>query len=161
VSPCQPKSRGFLRIRSSDPQTAPEIHPNYLAEEEDVRELLVGARFLRRLAGTKALSGAIAQELKPGSATHTDDELIADIRARSYSVFHPVGTCRMGPDPDNAVVDARLKVHGIDGLRVVDASIFPLITSGNTNAPAIMVGEKGAALILEDAGHRVRSSGRG
>lgn len=151
VSPCRPKSRGFLRIRSSDPRTAPEIHPNYLAEEDDMRALLAGARFLRQLAGTKSLSAAIADELKPGSVIRSDGELIADIRARSYSVFHPVGTCRMGPDPASAVVDPRLKVHGIHGLRVIDASIFPLITSGNTNAPAIMVGEKGAALILEDA----------
>jgi choline dehydrogenase len=161
VSPCRPKSRGFLRIRSSDPNVPPEIHPNYLAEESDVRDLLTGARLLRRLAGTNALSSVIAEELRPGAATRSDDELIADIRQRSYSVFHPVGTCRMGPDPANAVVDPRLKVHGIHGLRVVDASIFPLITSGNTNAPAIMVGEKGAALILEDAGDHARSSGRG
>jgi choline dehydrogenase len=151
VSPCRPKSRGFLRIRSSDPWIAPEIQPNYLAEEDDVRELLVGARFLRRLAETSALSGAIAEELKPGTAIRSDNELVADIRARSYSVFHPVGTCRMGPESAHAVVDPRLKVHGIHGLRVVDASIFPLITSGNTNAPAIMIGEKGAALVLEDA----------
>ena len=77
---------------------------------------------------------------------------MADIRARSYSVFHPVGTCRMGPDQAQAVVDHRLRVHGLAGLRVIDASIFPTVTSGNTNAPAIMVGEKGAALVLEDAG---------
>ncbi len=87
----------------------------------------------------------------PGPDIVDDDALIADIRARSGSVFHPCGTCVMGPDPAGAVVDARLRVHGLDGLRVVDASIFPRITSGNLNAPTIMVGEKGSDLILQDA----------
>jgi choline dehydrogenase len=91
------------------------------------------------------------EELKPGPGRDSDDEVIADIRARSYSVFHPCGTCRMGPDPREAVVDPRLRVHGLSGLRIVDSSIFPTVTSGNINAPSIMVGERGAEFVLEDA----------
>jgi choline dehydrogenase-like flavoprotein len=150
VSPCRPTSRGYLRIRSADPLEAPAIHPNYLSTDHDIAELLAGARFLRRLAGTAAMSSIIAQELKPGPAAAGDGALIADIRARSNSVFHPAGTCRMGPDPASAVVDERLRVHGIEGLRVIDASIFPTVPSGNINGPCIMVGAKGADLVLED-----------
>jgi choline dehydrogenase len=152
VSPCRPTSRGHIEIKSSDPKQAPAIHPNYLATNHDVEELLAGARFLRRLAATPALSSIIDAELKPGPAKVTDAELVADIRARAYSVFHPVSTCRMGPEAAENVVDPRLRVHGLAGLRVIDASIFPTVTSGNTNAPAIMVGEKGADLVLADAG---------
>jgi choline dehydrogenase len=97
------------------------------------------------------MAAIIAEELKPGPSVRSEDECIADIRARCYSVFHPVGTCRMGPDPTDSVVDHRLRVHGLSHLRVIDASIFPAVTSGNTNAPAIMVGEKGADLVLADA----------
>ena len=150
VSPCRPTSRGHLQIRSSDPLEAPAIHPNYLSTNSDLAELLTGARFLRRLAQTPALSSVIAEELKPGPGTETDDALIDDIRSRSYSVFHPCGTCRMGPDPATSVVDGRLRVHGVGGLRVIDASIFPTVPSGNINAPSIMTGVKGADLILEE-----------
>jgi choline dehydrogenase len=152
VSPCRPTSRGHLQIRSADPHAAPLIHPNYLSTNHDVEELLAGARFLRKLAATPTMSAMIAEELKPGPAVQSDAECIADFRARSYSVFHPVSTCRMGPDPSACVVDPRLRVHGLERLRVVDASIFPTVTSGNTNAPAIMVGEKGSDLMLADAG---------
>ncbi|CAN5349032.1 GMC family oxidoreductase N-terminal domain-containing protein [soil metagenome] len=152
VSPCKPKSAGYLEIRSPNWRDPPAIHPNYLSDGEDLRTLVVGARFLRRLAATPSLASAIAEEVRPGTNCHSDEGLAADIRARAYSVFHPVGTCRMGPDPRASVVDSNLRVHGIAGLRVVDASIFPVITSGNTNAPAIMVGERGAELIL--MGHR-------
>jgi choline dehydrogenase len=151
VSPCRPTSRGHVRIRSSDPQEKPLIYPNTLSTDADAADLLAGARFMRRLAATPSLASIIAAELKPGPAVQSDDALLADIRARSYSVFHPVGTCRMGPEPAGAVVDHRLRIHGLTGLRVIDASIFPTITSGNTNAPAIMVGERGADLVLEDA----------
>jgi choline dehydrogenase len=157
ASPCRPTSRGEIRIRSADPRQAPLILPNYLSTNHDVEELVAGARFLRRLAGTPALAAVIERELKPGPAIASEEELVADIRARSYSVFHPVSSCRMGPDPAEAVVDHRLKVHGLAGLRVIDASIFPTVTSGNTNAPAIMVGEKGADLVLEDARHPPKS----
>jgi choline dehydrogenase len=152
VSPCRPTSHGHLKIRSSDPADPPIIHPNYLATNHDIEQLLIGARFLRRLAATPSLRAIIAEELKPGTAAESDEALIADIRARAYSVFHPVGTCRMGPDPRNSVVDPKLRIHSLSCLRVIDASIFPTLTSGNTNAPAMMVGEKGADLVLADAG---------
>lgn len=151
VSNCHPTSRGALTIASADPFAAPLIQPNYLSTEEDVRELLDAAHFLRRLSQTGPMREIIESEIRPGPDIVDDDALIADIRARSGSVFHPCGTCVMGPDPAGAVVDARLRVHGLDGLRVVDASIFPRITSGNLNAPTIMVGEKGSDLILQDA----------
>jgi choline dehydrogenase len=151
VSPCRPTSRGHLRIRSADPRAAPLIQPNYLSTNHDVEELLAGAHFLRTLAETPSMAAIIAEKLKPGPSVRSEDERIADIRARCYSVFHPVSTCRMGPDPAACVVDHRLQVHGVGALRVIDASIFPAVTSGNTNAPAIMVGEKGADLVLADA----------
>lgn len=150
-SACRPTSRGFLQIRSADPFAAPEIHPNYLATDNDIQDMLDGSRLMRRLAATPALSSIIAEELHPGAQVQSETEMIADIRQRGGSVFHPVSTCIMGPDPRNAVVDHRLKVHGLAGLRVIDASIFPNVTSGNTNAPSIMVGEKGADLVLADA----------
>jgi choline dehydrogenase len=96
------------------------------------------------------MQSVIDEEITPGPSVQTDEEMLADVRSRCSTVFHPVSTCRMGPAPEENVVDTRLKVYGVDGLRVVDASIFPTVTSGNTNAPAIMVGEKGADLILED-----------
>jgi choline dehydrogenase len=151
ASPCRPTSRGHLQIHSNDPKDAPLIHPNYLSTNHDVEELLAGARFLRRLAEAPSFKAIIAEELKPGRHVQSDEERVADIRARCYSVFHPVSTCRMGPDQRESVVDHRLRVHGLDRLRVIDASIFPAVTSGNTNAPAIMVGEKGADLVLADA----------
>lgn len=151
VSQTRPTSRGSLRIRSADPLQAPAMHANYLGTDEDVREMLEGVRFLRRLAAAPALAAVIEHELEPGAEVQSDEALLAHIRARGSSVFHPIGTCRMGPQPADSVVDARLKVHGIAGLRVIDASVFPTLTSGNTNAPAIMVGEKGAGLVLEDA----------
>ena len=151
VSPCRPTSRGTIHIGSPDPTTPPEISPNYLSTAEDVRDLLAGARFLRRLAATPSLSAIIAEELKPGPDCIDDSGLVADMRQRAYSVFHPCGTCRMGPRPADAAVDARLRVHGVERLRVIDASIFPTIPSGNTNAPAIMTGVKGAELLLSDA----------
>ena len=151
VSPCRPTSCGTIHIGSPDPTTPPEISPNYLSTAEDVRDLLAGARFLRRLAATPSLSAIIAEELKPGPDCIDDSGLVADMRQRAYSVFHPCGTCRMGPRPADAAVDARLRVHGVERLRVIDASIFPTIPSGNTNAPAIMTGVKGAELLLSDA----------
>ncbi len=150
VSPCRPTSRGHVAIRSADPGAAPEIVPDYLATAQDVTEMLAGARFLRRLAATPSFAELIEAELKPGADIDSDAALLDDVRARAYSVFHPCGTCRMGPSPADAVVDARLRVHGIGGLRVVDASIFPRITSGNINAPSMMVGERAASLIADD-----------
>ena len=151
AQPCRPQSRGFLEIASADARDAPRIVPNSLAVEADRRTMLDASRFLRKLAAAPALGAVIAEELKPGPAIQSDEDLLADIRARASSVFHPVGTCRMGADPAACVVDATLRVHGVDGLRVIDAAIFPVLTSANTNAPAIMVGEKGADLVLDDA----------
>jgi len=151
AQPCRPSSRGHLAIRSPAPFEAPCIEPNSLATEHDVEELLEGARLLRTLAATPSLSAAIQEEMHPGPRVETREQMIGDIRERCSSVFHPVGTCRMGPDPRDAVVDQRLCVRGLAGLRIVDASVFPSITSGNTNAPVIMLAEKGADLVLEDA----------
>ena len=132
------------------PFAPPVIRPNYLSDAADLDELVEGARILRRIAAMEPLAGVIRREVLPGPAIESDADMAADIRTRSGSVFHACGTCAMGPDPGRSVVDARLKVHGVEGLRVVDASIFPLIPSGNINAPSIMVGEKGADFILED-----------
>jgi choline dehydrogenase len=151
AQPCWPASRGHVQLRSADPDAAPLIVPNSLSAPQDLDALVEGSRWLRRLAATPALEAVIECELKPGAQAQSQQELEDDIRQRASSVFHPVGSCRMGPDPRQAVVDARLRVHGLAGLRVIDASIFPHITSGNTNAPAMMVAEKGADLVLADA----------
>jgi choline dehydrogenase len=150
-SACRPTSRGEIAIRSADPFEAPAIRPGYLSTNHDIEEMVEGSRLMRRLAATPALSALIAEELQPGAAVASDADFADDARKRAGTVFHPCGTCIMGPDPATAVVDARLRVHGLEGLRVIDASIFPNVTSGNTNAPAIMVGEKGADLVLADA----------
>jgi choline dehydrogenase len=147
---CRPTSRGHLEIRSSDPFVAPAIYPNYLSTEQDRQDVLVGAHLLRRLASTLPLVGLIDHEMLPGAAKTTDAELLQDFRERAGTVFHPVCTCMMGSDPATSVVDARLRVHGIEGLRVIDASVFPTVTSGNTNGPVAMVAEKGAAMLLAD-----------
>lgn len=150
AQPTRPTSRGHLAIRSADPMAAPEIHANALATAHDRQEMLEATRLLRRLAATPALARIIEAEMKPGPDIQTDEDLMADCRERAGTVFHPVSTCRMGPDPGVDVVDARLRVHGLAGLRVVDAAIFPTLTSGNTNAPVIMVAEKAATMILSD-----------
>ncbi len=144
---CRPTSRGALRIVSPDPQRHPSIMPNYLSTEQDVADARAGCRLLRRLAATRPLADIITGEISPGALVQTDDDLLADFRERADTVYHPAGSCAMGPDPRTAVVDAQLRVHGIDGLRVIDASIFPTLTSGNTNAPTVMVAEKGADLV--------------
>lgn len=151
VSNCHPRSRGHIRIRSADPLAAPAIDPAYLSAPEDLEELVEGALLLRRLAAQPALAALIEEELQPGAAVREREQIEADIRARSSSIFHLSGTCGMGPDPAAAVVDPRLRVHGLDGLRVVDASIFPLLPAGNTNAAAIMVGERGADFLIAEA----------
>ncbi len=150
AQPCWPTSRGHIRLRAADAQAAPAIVPNSLATPEDLEALVQGSLWLRRLAATPALSAVIEAELQPGPGAQTCEQFEADIRRRASTVFHPVGTCRMGPDTRQAVVDARLCVHGLQGLRVIDASIFPHITSGNTNAPTMMVAERGAELMLEE-----------
>lgn len=148
--PTRPTSRGRIALRSADPMDLPEIHPNSLSTEQDVAEMVEGCKLMRKIAAAPAMQAVIESEIAPGPQVQSDEDMVADIRERCSTVFHPVSTCRMGPDPEVDVVDARLRVYGVDNLRVVDASIFPSVTSGNTNAPTIMVGEKGADLILED-----------
>jgi choline dehydrogenase len=148
---CRPTSRGTVHIRSPDPLTAPAISPNSLSTAADVQDVFDGARILRRIASASPLAEVIESERQPGKDVVSDNAVLADFRARAGSVFHASGTCAMGPDTRNAVVDARLRVHGITGLRVADASIFPNVTSGNTNTPTLMVAEKAADLILEDS----------
>ena len=150
LSNCRPTSTGSIHIRSSNPLEPPRIVPNAFSTEHDVAEMLDAVKFLRKVAATPTMSQLIVEELLPGPACRSDDELIADFRKRSGTVYHPVSTCRMGPDPAQSVVDPRLKVHGIDGLRVIDCSVFPNLVSGNTNAAAMMVGARGADLVLED-----------
>lgn len=150
-SACRPTSRGWLEIRSADPFEAPAIHPNYLATDADMADHLDGWRLMRRLAATPAFAGLIESEITPGAALEREAEIVEDVRQRAGTVFHASCTCAMGPDPRSAVVDHRLRVHGLEALRVIDASVFPSVPSGNTNAPAIMVGEKGAELVLAEA----------
>ncbi len=152
LSNCRPTSRGVILARSADPFTAPRIVPNALATSEDVEVCLEGVKLLRRLAAQPALSEVVEAELAPGAEVRTDADLIQDFRMRSGTVYHPVGTCRMAPSGTSGAVDARLRVYGLAGLRVVDASVFPTIVSGNVNAAVMMVAAKAASLILEDAG---------
>ncbi len=148
---CRPTSRGQLQIRSPDPFVHPAIQPNYLATDRDIEQARIGMRLLRTLVSTAPLADIIVDELVPGRHLQSDAELLDDFRARADTVYHPTSTCMMGPDPATSVVDARLRVHGVAGLRIADASIFPNITSGNTNAPTVMVAEKAAAMIVADA----------
>jgi choline dehydrogenase len=150
LSQCRPKSTGMIRIVSRDPRVAPSIEPNYFGDPDDMEEMLRGVRLLRRLAGQPPLRDVIDAELMPGAGATDRDALEADIRERAGSVFHACGTCRIGPDETGAVVDGRLRVHGMPGLRVIDASVFPNVTSGNTNAPTYMVAAKGAGMVLDD-----------
>ena len=151
LSVCQlrPESRGDIRLASPDPFAHPVIRPNYLSTDLDQQTAIESLKLTRRLVETKTLAPYVAEEMRPGSNAQTDDELLEGARRIAQTIYHPVGTCKMGRDP-NAVVDDRLRVRGIRGLRVADASIMPTITSGNTNAPAIMIGEKASDMIIED-----------
>lgn len=151
LSNCRPTSRGHIRIASPDPFTHPTITANAFSTDHDVQEMLLAVKYLRHLAAQPPLARLIAEELRPGPEITTDEQIIDDFRRRSGTVYHPSCTCRMGPDPASSVIDARLRVHGVDGLRVIDASSFPNLIAGNTNAPAMMVGWKGAELVLADA----------
>ena len=152
ASVCQlrPESRGSLRIRSADPTAPPEIRINYLATEVDRTANIEGLKILRKILQAPALRSYVTEEVDPGAKISTDEELLNFCRQRGSTVYHPTSTCRMGSDP-LAVVDARLRLRGIEGLRVVDASIMPDLVSGNTNAPVIMIAEKAADMILQDA----------
>ncbi|MDE2516350.1 MAG: choline dehydrogenase [Rhodospirillales bacterium] len=148
--PCRPESRGWLRIQSADPAAPPAIQPNYLATRNDRDTLIAALRIARRLFATRAMQPLVQREETPGPATETDAEWLAHIAATAGTIFHPVSTCMMGPEA-GAVVDATLRVKGVGGLRVADASIMPAVVSGNTNAATIMIGEKAAAMIRAGA----------
>lgn len=151
ASVCQlrPESRGEIRLKDTDPFSHPSIRPNYLATETDCRTLVEGIKIARKIGRNEPLSDKIASEFHPGPQTKDDDEILEWARNSATTIYHPAGTCKMGLDP-MAVVDARLRVRGISGLRVADCSIMPSLVSGNTNAPAIMIGEKAGDMILED-----------
>ncbi|HZZ35852.1 MAG TPA: GMC oxidoreductase, partial [Caulobacteraceae bacterium] len=151
VHVCQlrPESRGRVGLRSADPADDPTIFANYLSAEDDRRALRVGAQMVREVAGQGALKAIRGPEVEPGEPVKTDADLDAWIRRSAETIYHPVGTCRMGLAGDAlAVVDGALKVQGIAGLRVVDASVMPTLVGGNTNAPTIMIAEKAADMIL-------------
>jgi choline dehydrogenase len=152
ASVCQlrPESRGSLRIRSADPAAAPEIRINYLSTEVDRTANVEGLKVLRRILQAPALGPYVVEEVDPGAKVSTDEELLNYCRARGSTIYHPTSSCRMGSDPV-AVVDQRLRVRGLEGLRVVDGSIMPDLVSGNTNAAIIMIAEKASDMILEDA----------
>jgi choline dehydrogenase len=145
----RPTSRGWVRIRSPEASQHPEIKLNYLSTEEDRRTAVAGIRFTRRIMAAKALAKYAPEEYRPGRSITNDDALEKAAAALGTTIFHPVGTCRMGGDPP-CVVDSALRVRGVDRLRVIDASVFPRITSGNTNAPTYVIAEKGARAILND-----------
>ncbi|TPL09466.1 choline dehydrogenase [Mesorhizobium sp. B2-4-14] len=150
LSNCRPSSRGEIMIRSSNPLDHPKIVANAYSTNADIDEMLAAVKFVRKIASMPAMAEIIAEEVLPGPSIQSDADLITDFRKRSGTVYHPVSTCRMGPDPSRAVVDPRLRVHGLEGLRVIDASIFPDNITGNTNAASVMTGWKGAELVLED-----------
>ena len=145
----RPESRGHVRIRDADARTPPAVRPNYLATEGDRRVAVEAIRLTRRIAGAKALARFVPEEFKPGPRLQSDAELAKAAGDIGTTIFHPVGTCRMGSDV-MSVVDERLRVHGVGGLRVVDASVMPTITSGNTNAPTMMIAEKASDMIVAD-----------
>jgi choline dehydrogenase-like flavoprotein len=155
VANVRPTSRGWLKLNSADPAAAPSINPNYLATPEDRRVAVASIRITRKISAQAALRPYSPVEYLPGMQVADNDEAALERAAGDIgtTIFHPVGTARMGrPEDSNAVVDARLRVIGVEGLRVIDASVMPAITSGNTNSPTMMIAEKGAAMILEDAG---------
>jgi choline dehydrogenase len=145
----QPQSIGSITLRSSDPFEAPVIQPNYLASESDLEALVEGVKVTREIARARSFDDFRGEEVWPGPDVKTDNEIADFIRNTTETIYHPVGTCKMGSD-QMAVVDARLRVRGIERLRVVDASIMPRIVTGHTNAPAIMIAEKAADMIKED-----------
>jgi choline dehydrogenase len=147
----RPESRGEIKLKSPDPFDAPAVHANYLATETDRKTIVAGLKLSRRILATPRMQNFVAAEFQPGPTVANDEELLDYARRRGGTVYHPTSTCKMGSDP-LAVVDAELKVHGIDGLRVADASIMPTVVSGNTNAATIMIGERAADMVR----HKVR-----
>jgi len=150
LSSTRPKARGSILVRSADPFEHPEIRANAYGVAEDAAAMLSGVKLIRHLAAQPALADITAEELVPGPSVRSDDELTNDFRNRSGTVYHPCGTARMGTDTANSVVDPKLHVHGIEGLVVADASVFPAVMSGNTNAPTMMVASRAAAFLLNN-----------
>jgi choline dehydrogenase len=146
----RPLSRGYVLVRSPDPREQPAINPRYLAEDTDQRAMVGGLKFLRRLFAAPALAKHVVEENVPGPSVQTDDELLDYARQNGSTVYHASCSCMMGSHA-MCVVDDQLRVHGLDGLRVIDASVMPAVSSTNTNAPTIMIAEKGAAMIKADA----------
>ena len=150
VSIARPESRGTIMAKSPDPFLRPSLKPSYLSVPSDLRVALAGIALARRIFAAPALAGHSVKEITPGPEVGTEAALADYIRQQGTTIYHIVGTCRMGEDP-MAVVDSRLKVRGLAGLRVIDASVMPAVTTANTNAPTIMIAEKGAAMIRQDA----------
>ena len=150
-NPCKPTSQGSIEIKSNDAFVAPKFFGNYLSTDYDLEMMLKGMRLMRKFTQTPALKEIVTKEHSPGQTVQSDAEMIAFARQNAGTVFHQCGTCRMGKDPSSSVVDQNLRVHGVEGLRVADASVFPTIPSGNINAAAILVGEKAAAILQEEA----------
>ncbi len=152
ASVCQlrPQSRGHVRIKSADPAQAPAIQPAYMSAPADRQVMIEGMKLTRRIMGQPAISRYIVEELNPGARVTSDADLLAFAREKGTTIFHPTSTCRIGSDA-KAVVDERLRVRGIEGLRVIDGSIMPTVVSGNTNAAIVMIAEKGAKMVLQDA----------
>ena len=143
----RPESMGSIHIRSKEPKAQPAIRFNFLADPIDQAAMTAGFRMMRKIVDAGPMDAYRDSEYSPGPSVNSDDEILTWIRNNSQTAYHPIGTCRMGPVGPNTVVDDKLKVHGLEGLRVADASIFPTMPSGNTNAPSIMVGEKAADLL--------------
>jgi choline dehydrogenase len=150
ASPCRPESRGRLEIKSRDVDAQPAIYPNYLATDNDVRTMVDSLKILQRISQTNPMAEVIEAGVRPAGRKLDDEQLEAHAKMTCKTTYHPTSTCTMGVNTNTSVVDPRLKVHGINKLRVIDASITPLMISGNTNAMSTMIGEKGSDLVLAD-----------
>ena len=148
--PCRPESRGWLRIQSPHPEKPPAMQPNYLSTQRDRETIVAGLRVTRKIFATASMQRFCKEEIYPGPKAQTDEDLLNHVRNTAGTTFHQTSTCMMGPGP-KAVVDTDLRVKGLQGLRVIDASVMPTVVSGNTNATVIMIAEKGADMILRAA----------
>jgi choline dehydrogenase len=151
LSPCRPSSRGTVEIASGRAADAPLIRPNYLTTQKDIEDAIQGSLLVRKLMSGAALRAITIEETKPGNRVASEADMLQYFREEAGSIYHLCGSCAMGSDVATSVVSNRLQVHGIQGLRIADASIFPNVTSGNINAPTMMVAEKASGMILEDA----------